>query len=444
MEGDDRSAPIPHNEDAERALLGSVLLDKEVLSKVAGICTEVDFFTAKWASVYRAMLAIYERGDAVDYLTIVDELERGGANDGAPSLVGSLLGEVPTPIHAESYARIIANAATRRRLITAGGKILTLAFQSEEDPSVILERADVLLSEVIISRSGSTFRSAGDHLSDYLNEQEAIRTGDPASIEFKVPSGMLGIDKRMNGGLGRSDLTLLAARPGMGKSSLALSFALNSGVDYKATVAIFSLEMAARQLVGRMLAIRSGVPWRIARENRATDDQYKRLERAMGEIAEANIWIDETPALSISEMRSRVRQLSRKKPVDLIIIDHIQLVGGFERDTPVARMGKISSSLKVLAREMNVPVLALSQLSRGVDHRQDKRPILVDLRESGSLEQDADNVLFIYRESYYDKQAISQNRADIIIAKQRNGETGEVPMYWDPPLTRFTDLEQYR
>jgi replicative DNA helicase len=201
--------------------------------------------------------------------------------------------------------------------------------------------------------------------------------------------------------------------------------------------------MAAQQLLGRMLSIQSGVPYILVKEERATPQQLAQVGRAMGEIAEANIWIDETPGLSTLEMRSRVRQLRRTKQVDLIIVDHLQLVGGHERDTPVAKMGKISGAMKGLARELNVPVVALSQLSRAVDNRSDKRPILVDLRESGSLEQDADNVLFIYRESYYDKAALSQDRADVIIAKQRNGETGMVSFYWDAPSTRFYDLGRY-
>jgi replicative DNA helicase len=414
--------PVPYNEEAEQAILGSVLLNKEVLAAVSSIVTERDFYIPKWAAIYAAMLKLYEQGDAVDYLTLVTELDRINYLGvvGGSTTVANLLGVVPTPIHAESYARLVANAAIMRRLAQAGSRILTMGMQNEIEPDVALEQADALLAEVMGTRQSSEWQIAAE-----------------------VPTGLESLDRKLNSGLGRGDLTLLAARPGMGKSSMALSFALGAAIGYNAGVAIFSLEMAAQQLLGRMLSIQSGVPYILVKEERATPQQLAQVGRAMGEIAEANIWIDETPGLSTLEMRSRVRQLRRTKQVDLIIVDHLQLVGGHERDTPVAKMGKISGAMKGLARELNVPVVALSQLSRAVDNRSDKRPILVDLRESGSLEQDADNVLFIYRESYYDKAALSQDRADVIIAKQRNGETGMVSFYWDAPSTRFYDLGRY-
>lgn len=437
------TAVPPSNEDAEQALLGSAFLDREVPGRVSLIVQEDDFWNPRCRILYGIMLALYERGEPIDPITLSEEYQKRKIEVDSYWLF-SLMGTVPTPIHAESYARLIADAALKRRLVTAGGRIAAMGFADDVPAAEGVERAELVLAEVSAGRKPLSFQRADEAMAAYLEEQAAIVGGEGALTDYRIPTGYPMLDRALRGGLGRADLTILAARPSMGKSSLAIGMAVNAAARFDAGVAFFSLEMSARQVAGRMVSTEGRVSMDALVRGGASPDQERRAGRAMATIASAPIWIDETAGLTVTEIRTRARQLSRTQKIDLIVVDHIQLVySSNPRDTMVARMTEVSVKLKVLARELNVPVLALAQLSREVDRRKPPIPMLSDLRESGTIEQDADNVLFIYREDYYDRDSERQGSADIIVGKQRNGETGRVQMWWDAPTASFRDLEAY-
>lgn len=437
-------ATIPSNEQAEEALLGSVFLDREVVGRVMGTVQPEDFWIARCRVAWTAMVTLYERAEPVDPITLLDEYARQKIEPDTYWLY-SLIGVVPTPINALSYASIIADLAQKRRLITAGGRIASLGYQDDLTAEDAIEKADLILADANQSQRGSAFVRVDVLLKDYLEQQTQIDSQSGAGLTYRIPTGFETLDRRLGGGVMRSDLMLVAARPGMGKSAFALGLALNAAIRYSAGVAIFSLEMAASQLVARMVAIESEIPYRMIRDNTATRRQQEAWGDALGRIAGAPIWVDETPNLPIGDIRARARQLMRIERIDFIIVDHVQLIqSSRQRDTVVAQTSEVSLRLKGLARELNVPVVALAQLSRKPEERKPPEPILSDLRESGSLEQDADTVLLLYREDYYNKASGRVGAADITIAKQRNGETGKIQMYWDAGTTRFVDLARFR
>lgn len=444
MTVDERGMALPPSrEDAEEALLGSAFLDREVVGRVSLIVSESDFYGAKNGLLYGVMLDLFERGEPVDPLTVLEGYARRRIEPDQSWLMG-LLGSVPTPIHAEHYARMVAEAAVRRRLISAASRILSLGYREDVPLENALAQADELLSGVSEQRVKRGFVRVDAAMSDFMDEEEALASGSAGRLAFKVPTGYSALDKLLDGGMGRSDLTLLAARPGMGKSALALGIALNAAIRYEAGVGIFSLEMATRQLIGRMIAIESGISVRMIREQAAGPNQMREWADGVARVSEAPIWLDDTPGLTISEIRMRARQLQRTESIDLLVVDHMQLVNGTSQSQDmVRRMTEVSSRLKELARELNIPVLALAQLSRKVDERKPPSPILSDLRESGTLEQDADNVLFIYREEYYNKDCERPGTADVIVGKQRSGETGIAPLLWNAQTTKFFGVEEY-
>lgn len=435
----------PQNLDAEAAVLGSVLLDREVIGRVSGVVHARDFYRDRNEVIFAAMLALYDRTDPVDYLTLIDELDGTGllAAAGGTTYVGELLGVVPTPIHAEHYARIVADAGLKRRLISAGGKIAQLGYD-RDDPETALLRAEQHLLEVSASRPANNARPMGDLIRAYLDRLEAARDGQAASTA--VPTGYGDLDRILKGGLKRGELTILAARPSLGKTSLATGMATHAACRLKAGVAIFSLEMSADQIAERMLAAESGIESDRLDGGPLSTPATLRLGSALGSLTEAAITVDDTGALTPGELRSRVRRMSREVPLDLVIVDHIQLMqgprgGGANR---VAEMTEISRQLKLLAKDEGVAVLALCQLSRAVEQRNPKTPILSDLRESGSIEQDADVVVFIYRDDAYNRDSERPGTADLIVAKHRNGPTGQVSLLFNARTTRFLDLDVER
>jgi replicative DNA helicase len=436
----------PHNVEAEEAILGSVLLDREVIGRVSGALEARDFYRERNGQIYQAMLDLYDQHEPVDYLTLIDELDRTQRLDqvGGATYLASLLGVVPTPIHAEHYARIVADNAFMRRLISAGGKIATIGFQNQFDPETALEKSEQILFDIANKKANRDFASLSDILRDYLEQLSLLREGE--GIKYGVPSGFADLDKLTAGGFQRSDLVILAARPSMGKTSLALGIAANAGLKFKAASAIFSLEMSGAQLAARLLSTESGIETTRLRSGNLTDAESRKLGHALGILAETQIYIDDTPGLSVTSLRAKARRLHAEVPLDLIVVDHLQLMTAGEGTgmNRVTEMSEISRQLKGLARELHVPVLALSQLSRAVEQRSPKIPILSDLRESGSIEQDADLVMFIYRDDYYNKDSEKQGIADVHIAKHRNGPTGQISLLFNQRTTKFLDLEVYR
>jgi replicative DNA helicase len=436
----------PHNLEAEEAVLGSVLLDREVIGRVSGVLEARDFYRERNGQIFSAMIDLYDRHEPVDYLTLIDELDRTQRLDpaGGATYVAGLLGAVPTPIHAEHYAKIVADSAFTRRLISAGGKIATIGFQNQFDTETALEKSEQILFDIANKKANRDFTALSDILQEYLEQLSLAREGE--GIKYGVPSGYADLDKITAGGFQRSDLVILAARPSMGKTSLAMGIAANAALKFKAASAIFSLEMSGAQLAARLLSTESGIETTRLRSGNLTDAESRKLGHALGILAEAPIYVDDTPGISVTNLRAKTRRLHAEVPLDLVIVDHLQLMTAGEGSgmNRVNEMSEISRQLKGLARELHVPVIALSQLSRAVEQRSPKIPILSDLRESGSIEQDADLVMFIYRDDYYNKDSEKQGIADVHIAKHRNGPTGQISLLFNSRTTKFLDLEVYR
>jgi replicative DNA helicase len=359
---------------------------------------------------------------------------------GGIAYLGELSAEVPTAVHVEYYGRIVERTAILRRLIECGGKITALGYDEREDLETTLDKAESELFSVSQRRATQDFVHIGTVVDSYFDQVTYLR--DNRDQVVGVSTGYPDLDK-LTGGLQPSDLIILAARPSVGKTALALSIAYNVGIHTRRTVGIFSLEMSREQLVQRMLAMHTGIDTQRLRTGNI-DVDLQVLMDAMGLISSASIYIEDTPGLSIMELRSRARRLRAQVGVDLIIVDYLQLMQGRRSDKRVQEVSEISRNLKSLARELNVPVIALSQLSRAVEGRTSHVPMLSDLRESGSIEQDADLVVFIYREELYDKETDKKGIAEIHIAKHRNGPLGIVPLRFDVRTTRFQNLERYR
>jgi replicative DNA helicase len=433
----------PQNPEAEEAVLGSLLMDPEAVGKIAAFLKPDDFYRERNANLYAAMLAIYERREPVDFTTVTDELTRQGRYDevGGLAYLSHLVGIVPTAVHVEYYARIVERTSVKRRLISAAGKIAAVAYDDSLDLDTTLEKAEQLLFGVAQRRVTRDFEHIGSILGEYLEQMEA-RAADAGGRG--VPTGFIELEK-LTGGLQRSDLIIVAARPSMGKSSLALNMVQNAALRHHATCAIFSLEMSKQQLAHRLLCSESGVDATKLRLGMINESDQRKLHRAFELLSEAPIYIDDTPSISITELRSKSRRLAAEVGIELVVVDYLQLATtGRNNENRVQEISAISQSLKGLARELNAPVLALSQLSRAVEARTPHIPMLSDLRESGSLEQDADIVLFIYREDMYNRDTDKKGIADIYVAKHRNGPTGQFSLLFLEKSTRFVDLEVYR
>jgi replicative DNA helicase len=433
----------PHSIDAEFSVLGSLLIDRDAIIRVASFLKTDDFYRSGNGHIYQAILDLYNRREPPDFVTVVDELERRGLleNVGGISYLTELINSVPTAVHVEYYGRIVERTSTLRRLIHAGTEIANIGFDSGMDVEDALDRAEQHLFSVSQRRTARDFVSIGQVLENYFDKLDFIQ--QHRGEVMGVPSGFADIDK-LTGGLQRSDLIILAARPSIGKTSLQLGFAHNAAVRAGKTVAIFSLEMSAEQLVQRLLSMETGVDSQRLRMGYIDDAEWEQISRAFGRLAEANIFIDDTPGISVMELRSKARRLMAEHGLDFVIVDYLQLMQGRRSENRVQEISDISRGLKGLARELDVPVLALSQLSRAVEARSDHHPMLSDLRESGSIEQDADIVMFIYREDAYDPDTDKKGIAEIIVAKHRNGPTDTVHLRFFDRTARFADLELYR
>lgn len=435
----------PQNTDAETGLLGSILIDDSVITAVADKITDSDFYEPRHGTIYRSMLKLYEQNKPVDLLTLSSSLKDSDSLDlaGGSSYLTELTNTVPTAAHAEHYADIVSEKSLRRRLIKASEDITTMSFEeSSSSVQEILEQAEQRLFKVsqrtlkqdLVSIE-QILAEGFDRLDDLHKNKGKLRG---------VRTGWRELDNK-TAGLQRSDLIILAARPAMGKTAIALNLTQNVALHEKQAVLFFSLEMSKDQLVDRMLASESGVDaWNI-RTGNLSDEDFEKLGHAMGSLSEAPIYIDDTPGISVLEMRTKARREAQKHPLGLIVVDYLQLMSGSKGGAEfnrVQEVSEISRGLKLIARELNVPVIALSQLSRSVESRSPQIPQLADLRESGSIEQDADIVAFIYREDYYNPETDRQHITDLIIAKHRNGPTGRIELYFHPEKLKFISLDR--
>lgn len=433
---------LPQNIEAEEGVLGSIIIDPEAVVQVADFLRPDDFYREAHRAIFQAVLDLYaERGPA-DLITLCDELERRGRLEeiGGQAFIATLVNAVPTSANVEYYARIVERTAIMRRLIHAAGQIAALAY-NEADATEALDKAEQLIFAVSQRYSRSDFDDIRTLLDEYYEKLDKLHEQRGALVG--LPTGFIDLDK-MTGGLQKSDLIILAARPAVGKSALALSLAYNTALRHKSRVAFFALEMSKEQLVQRLLSMDSNIDQQRLRTGMIEEDEWERISHSMGKLSQVEIYIDDTAGISTMEMRSKARRLAAERGVDLVVVDYLQLMQGHSggrNENRVQEISDISRSLKALARELNVPVLALSQLSRAVESRQSRVPQLSDLRESGSIEQDADIVLFIYRDEVYNPESDRKNIADIIVAKHRNGPIGQFSLYFKTSQTLFRNLD---
>jgi len=443
----------PHDIEAEEAVIASLLVDGEAIFKVAPLLHPPDFFREKNAWAYDACLALWQRSEAINQITLAHELARRGRLEeiGGVAYLSQLVAELPTPLGVEYYAQIVQRDAVYRRLLDASQRIQQMAYQGGPDLPAILSRAEGLLATVRGEKLVGDFVHIKEllerHVEGPLEEEGAL------SSEAHIRTGFMDLDTLL-GGLKRADLVVLAARPSLGKTSLALNIARNAAVGQQATVAVFSLETAGEQVAQRLLAMESNVDSTRLRLGTHNEAEERRIMQAIGVLANVNIYVDDSAVVRVPEMRGKAWRLSRESRLDLIIVDYLQLMhGGVAAENRVQEISYISRSLKELARELNVPVIAVSQLSRAVEARATHIPMLSDLRESGSIEQDADVVLFIYREDAYVRRdewermhpdrptdSYPAGISQIIVAKHRNGPTGAIHLRFRDKVARFEDL----
>ncbi len=429
----------PSNVDAEQAVIGSLLLDRDALVKVSGWLQPDDFFRDSHRFIYEAMLELDAANEPRDIVTVTDRLERKSqlAEVGGVAYIHSLATVVPTAIHVEYYGRIVQRTSLKRRLISVAQRIVTLGYDDELDVDEAFSQSEQALFELIQRRVEHDFVPIADVLSDYFENLEAILAN--AGKLTGLPSGFSELDNKL-GGFQNSDLIILAARPGIGKTAFILNVADHIAEQTGKGVAIFNLEMSAEQLVQRMVACRAGVNLQHLRTGALPDWEHSRVVDAISSMSGLPIYFDESGEVSITELRSKARRLKAEKNVSMIMVDYLQLMHGSanrSRDNRVQEVSEITRQLKAMARELDIPVLAVSQLSRAIESRADQKPQLSDLRESGSIEQDADIVMFISRDRNNEDR---RDQADVIIAKHRNGPTGEVTLQFFGPYQQFADL----
>jgi replicative DNA helicase len=445
MEPDTRnSKQIPQNTDAEASLLGAILIDSDAIVKIADSIVAADFYDARHQRIYDAVMKLYEKRSPIDVLTLADQLKGTGALDmvGGPAYLTELTNYVPTAAHAEQYADIVAQKALRRRLISASQEMAELGYDESKSLNELIEQSETRLFEVSQQHVKQDVISLEAILAESFERLDDLHK-DKGTIRG-IPTGYKDLDN-MLAGLQRSDLFILAARPSMGKTAFVLNLAHKIAVKAKEPVLIFSLEMSKEQLVDRLLAMESGVDAWALRTGNLTDADFEKIGEAMGTLSEAQIFIDDTPGITVSDLRTKARREAHQRPLGLIIVDYLQLMSGGSKfgseGNRVQEISEISRGLKGVARELNVPLIALSQLSRSVESRQPKIPQLADLRESGSIEQDADVVAFLYREDYYEPETERKNIMDVLIKKHRNGPTGGVELYFDRDKQRISSLD---
>jgi replicative DNA helicase len=432
----------PQSIEAEQAVLGAIMIDADRLISASERLLPQDFYRAAHQRIFETMLVLSDRGEAIDLVTVTAELSTLGILEevGGLAYLGELAEGVPTAANINYYVNVVDQKSTLRRLIRTANEIVTDGYERQNEVDVLLNEAERKILEVSQGKGSASFIPISDVLTsayatiDKLHKQSGETTG--------IPTGFRDLDQ-VTAGFQRNDLIIVAARPSVGKTAFALNISQNVATRADENVAIFSLEMGAEQLVMRMLCAEGNVDAQRLRTGQLEDEDWGKLSLAMSSLSQAGIYIDDTPGIRVNDIRAKCRRLKQEHGLGMIMIDYLQLIQGNGRssDNRQQEVSEISRSLKSLARELEVPVIALSQLSRGVESRQDKRPMMSDIRESGAIEQDADIVAFLYRDDYYNKETEDANTIEIIIAKQRNGPTGTVKLAFRKEFNKFVDLE---
>lgn len=432
----------PHDEDAEQAVLGSMLTDNDAVMAAVEVLKEDAFYREDNKIIYQAILNLYSKSEPIDIITLKDELESMGKFEqvGGFEYLASLPDKVPTTANVQKYIKIVEEKSVLRNLIKTANEIIELGYNPTEDVEDIMDGAEKKIFDIMQSKNQKGYTPIKDVLVESFTKLEELYNRKQHITG--VPTGFAELDYK-TAGLHGSELILVAARPAMGKTAFALNLATNAALRGNAPVAIFSLEMSKDQLVNRILCSEAMVDSNKVRTGKLDEDDWVKLAGAIGPLSEAEMYIDDTPGISVMEIRTKCRKLKMEKNIGLVVIDYLQLVQGNKRTASREQeISEISRSLKILAKEINVPVIALSQLSRAVEQRPDHRPMLSDLRESGAIEQDADIVMFLYRDDYYNKESEKKDIAEVIIAKQRGGQTGTVELLWMGNYTKFVNLER--
>ena len=430
----------PHNLEAEESVLGSMLLSRDAIAEVLELLHEDDFYRPAHRTVFRSVLDLYSHGQAVDPVTVAEELRRDGelADVGGAPFVHTLVSSVPTAANAGYYARIVKEAGILRRLIDVGTRIVQLGFETPQDTERAVDLAESWVYQVAQGRVSEDYQSLREVLTSTLEAIERLHN-DSREITG-VATGFPELD-RLTSGLQSSNLVIVAARPAVGKSTLGLDIARNASVRSGVPTVVFSLEMSRTELVQRLMCAECSVDMQRLRTGRMEDSDWTRLTRSLGKLAEAPLFIDDSASLTMMELRAKCRRLKQRHGLGLVIVDYLQLMQPGKRvESRQQEVSEISRSLKLLAKELAIPVIAISQLSRQTEARSDKKPMLSDLRESGALEQDADMVMFIYREDLYDSESPRKGEADLIVAKHRNGPTDTVTVTFQGQYSRFTPM----
>ena len=435
----------PNDVESEQAVIGSMLTDKEAVSAAIEVLKPEDFYREDNRTISKAILNLYGRSEPIDIITLKSELSSMGKFEAVGGLeyIAELPDKVPTTANVEQYIKIVEEKSVLRNLIKTANEIITLGYDQTQEVDGIIDGAEKKIFEVMQKKNQKGYTPIKDILVETFTELEQLYNQKQRITG--IPTGFSDLDFRTSG-LHNSDLILVAARPAMGKSAFALNIATNAAVRAKVPVAIFSLEMSKEQMTSRILCSEAMVDSNKVRTGKIDDEEWSKLAAASGELSEANIYIDDTPGISIMEIRAKCRKMKIEKNIGLVVIDYLQLVQGSGKrgGSREQEIAEISRSLKILAKEINVPVIALSQLSRAPEQRPDHRPMLSDLRESGSIEQDADIVMFLYRDDYYNEDSEKKNIAEVILAKHRAGSTGTVELLWLGNYTKFANIDKYR
>ncbi len=432
----------PQSIEAEQSVLGCMLLDKEVIPGIIEVLKPEDFYREDHREIYEAIIDLFQRAEPIDLITVSEQLRNRGTLDSVGGLeyLTNIATSVPTTANAKYYAGIVEEKALLRKLIKVSSDIVNMGYEASEEVSVLLDKAEKNIFDIIQRKSTRGFSHIKDVLVDTFNRLEELYNNK--GYVTGIPTGFTDLDYK-TAGLQNSDLILVAARPAMGKTSFALNIAQYVAIHKNIPVAIFSLEMSKEQLVSRILCSEVMIDSHKMKIGKLEDDDWQKMARALGPLSEAPIYIDDTPGLSVMDIRAKCRRLKLEKGLGLVVIDYLQLMQGRGRaENRQQEISEISRSLKILAKEINVPIITLSQLSRAPESRSDHRPMLSDLRESGAIEQDADIVMFLYRDDYYNPDTDKKNIAEVIIAKHRNGSTGTVELRWFGEYTKFVNLKK--
>lgn len=428
---------MPFSLEAEQSLLGSIMINPACMDEIAGITSADDFYLKEHSEIYKAMQSMYLKSKSIDVVTLIDELVKAGTYDeaGGREYLKLVAEAVPTAANAKDYASIIRDKAVLRQLIGAGEEIAEAAYAGDEEADTLVEFAETKVFRIAEGRENKTFVHIKDALMQVYDRLTKL-SQNPEALRG-TPTGFSALDNVIVG-MGDSDLVLIGARPGMGKTSFAMNIATEAAIKTKKTVCVFSLEMSAEQLVNRMLSSEAQIDSFSMRSGNLKPEDWKALAYASARLSDTEILIDDTPGIGVTAMKSKLR---RVKNLGLVVIDYLQLMQGDRHtDNRVNEVGDISRGLKLLAKELSVPVICCAQLSRGPENRPDKRPMLSDLRDSGAIEQDADIVLFLYRDEYYKEESVDQSVAEVIVAKNRHGSLDKVKLGWIGKFTKFTNL----